>query len=99
MTKSRLYRHCFFIGPAALLLVAMLALPAQAAGVLGYVGPGAGLSMLGALLAVVGILALGLLGLILYPIRLIRRWFRQRNQSVSCETCEDVPATAGPLDE
>lgn len=99
MTKSRLYRRCFFLGTAALLLVAMLALPAQAAGLLSYVGPGAGLSMLGALLAVAGIVALGLLGLILYPIRLIRRWCRQRRQSVSCESCEDLPATAGPLDE
>jgi len=81
------------------MLVATLSLPAEAAGVLGYVGPGAGLSMLGALLAVVGIVALGLLGLILYPIRVIRRWYRRRTQSATGESRANVPATAGPLDE
>lgn len=45
---------------------------------LGYVGPGAGLSMIGALLAVLAILALALIGPILYPIKLFRSWLKQR---------------------
>ena len=45
---------------------------------LGYVGPGAGLSMIGALLAVLAILALALIGPILYPIKLLRAWPKQR---------------------
>lgn len=44
----------------------------------GYVGPSAGLTMIGALLAVLAVVILGLLGPILYPIRLIFRWRRNR---------------------
>ena len=44
-----------------------------------YVGPGAGLSMMGALLAVVCVIVLALIGPILYPIRLLRRWAKSRN--------------------
>ncbi len=47
---------------------------------LGYVGPGAGLSMLGALLAVACVVFLALLGPILYPIRLVRSWLRKRRE-------------------
>ena len=43
-----------------------------------YIGPGAGLGMLGALFAVLAFVVLALLGPILYPIRLIRRRMRQR---------------------
>lgn len=46
---------------------------------LAYVGPGAGLSMIGALLAVVCVIGLALIGPILYPIRLFRRWAKSRN--------------------
>ena len=97
MTRFQLHRNHRFIWPTVLMLVAVLSLPAEAAGVLGYVGPGSGLTMLGALLAVVGIVALGLLGLILYPIRVIRRWFRRRTQTETGES--GAPTTAGPLDE
>jgi hypothetical protein len=38
-----------------------------------YVGPGAGLGMLASLLAVVGAMLLSLVGLILWPWRLLRR--------------------------
>ncbi|MFN7877532.1 MAG: hypothetical protein ACK5PB_19585 [Pirellula sp.] len=51
---------------------------------LAYVGPGAGLSMIGALLAVVCVIGLALIGPILYPIRMFRRWAKSRN---------NVPAT------
>jgi hypothetical protein len=46
---------------------------------LAYVGPGAGLSMIGALLAVVCVIGLALIGPLLYPIRLFRRWAKNRN--------------------
>lgn len=49
----------------------------------GYVGPGAGLSMMGALSAVAAVLMLAMIGPILYPIKLLRGWLRQRRmQSV-----------------
>jgi|GEM_PF-6312728 len=44
-----------------------------------YVGPGAGLSMLGALATVIGVLGLGLLGPLLYPVVAIRRWCYKRH--------------------
>jgi hypothetical protein len=50
---------------------------------LGYVGPGAGLSMIGALLAVLAILALALIGPILYPIKLLRVWLKQRRMRLN----------------
>lgn len=57
----------------------LTAAPAVAAEELfAYIGPGAGLGMLGALFAVLAFVALALLGPILYPIRLIRRRMRQR---------------------
>ena len=65
----------------AALLFLMLSAPVEAwaaAGPLGYVGPGAGLSMLGALVAVVAVVFLGLLAPILYPIKLLRKWRRSR---------------------
>jgi len=53
------------------LLVAILALPDPA---LAYVGPGAGLSALGSLLALVGAIALAIVGFVWYPVkRLMRR--------------------------
>ena len=45
---------------------------------LGYIGPGAGLGAIGALLAVVGVLLLTAVGLILYPLAVVRNWFRVR---------------------
>ena len=45
---------------------------------LGYIGPGAGLGAIGALLAVVGVLVLCLLGIVLYPLQLLRNRFRGR---------------------
>lgn len=38
-----------------------------------YVGPGAGLGMIGSLLAVVGAMLLSLIGLILWPLRMLRK--------------------------
>ena len=49
-------------------LLAAAPLVAQA-----YVGPGAGLGMIGSLLAVVGAMLLSLLGLILWPWRVLKK--------------------------
>jgi hypothetical protein len=42
-----------------------------------YVGPGAGLGLIGSLFAVVGGVLLALLGIILFPIRLLMKRFRK----------------------
>lgn len=53
--------------------------PVVAAEQLAYVGPGAGLGLIGALLAVLAFIGLALLGPILQPIRWVRRWYRSRH--------------------
>ncbi|MCA9055619.1 MAG: hypothetical protein KDA75_17380 [Planctomycetaceae bacterium] len=42
-------------------------------GVLGYIGPGAGLGALGALVALVVAVLIGLAGIVLYPLQLLRQ--------------------------
>jgi hypothetical protein len=54
------------------LLVSSLATPAFA-----YVGPGAGLTLIGSLLAVVAAAALAIIGLVMFPIRLAMKKARQ----------------------
>lgn len=53
---------------------------------LGYVGPGAGLSMMGALLAVGLVMSVAIIAPILYPIRVVRSWLRNRRTSGSEQT-------------
>jgi hypothetical protein len=43
-----------------------------------YLGPGAGLGMVGTLISVVVAIFVAILGVVLYPIRLYRKW--RRNQ-------------------
>jgi len=67
-------------------------------GLIGYVGPGAGLSMLGALFAVVCVIVIALLGPVLYPIFAIRSWLRRRRERgvpspTGCGGGEDAPGT------
>jgi hypothetical protein len=50
-----------------------------------YVGPGAGLSMIGALAAVACVIGLAVIGPVLYPIRLLRRWLQNRNSRPATE--------------
>ena len=45
-----------------------------------YVGPGAGLGALGALFAVLAAVFLGLFGLVMYPLQLIRKHFNRSQQ-------------------
>jgi hypothetical protein len=56
------------------LFLASLCLPAP----LAYVGPGPGLSMLGALIGLVATLAIALLAVALWPLRVLMRRLRQR---------------------
>jgi Flp pilus assembly protein TadB len=49
-------------------LLAVVPLAAQA-----YVGPGAGVGMIGSLLAVLGAVLLAIVGLILWPLRMIKK--------------------------
>ena len=70
--------------PVVVLTLCLLALPtsaAQAASpspcLLGYIGPGAGLGFLGSLFAVLMVIFLGLVGLILHPLKLFIRWLRR----------------------
>ena len=57
-----------------LVALAVAAIPGTAAA---YMGPGAGLGMLGSLVAVIAALGLAALGLVLLPVRLILK--RRRN--------------------
>ncbi len=68
------------------LLHTLVAWPTETSAIFAYVGPGAGLSMLGALFAVACVILLALLGPILYPIRLVRsmlRRYRQRQTALA----------------
>ncbi len=53
---------------------------------LAYVGPGAGLTMLGALGAVICVILLALVAPILYPVMAIRAWLKSRPASESIGT-------------
>jgi len=66
-------------GRLVAMMIAVLTLDAGPASgavdpVLAYVGPGAGLGAVGALLAVLAAIGLGIIGLVLYPLRLLRSW-------------------------
>lgn len=45
-----------------------------------YIGPGAGLAAIGALLAVGGVMFTSLVGLVWYPFRQARRWLAARRE-------------------
>jgi len=51
-----------------LFLLAAIAVPGTAAA---YMGPGAGLGMLGSLVAVIGAVLIALLGIVILPVRMI----------------------------
>jgi hypothetical protein len=44
-----------------------------------YVGPGAGLGMIASLLAVVGAMLLSIVGLILWPLRMLKKHLRTKS--------------------
>jgi hypothetical protein len=61
---------------------------------LAYVGPGAGLGALGALFAVVAAVFLGLVGLVLFPIQMLRRRFAKRTKDET--TVDSTSASRHP---
>ena len=63
----KLYIHFFFY---AFLLVQLFFFPIEA---YAYLGPGAGLGLIGALLAAIIVILVIVFGLILYPIRLLKK--------------------------
>lgn len=74
----------------AWLLVALFSSFGQATELIGYMGPGAGLSMLGALLAVACVLFIAILAPILYPIRAFRAWRRRCREQHSLLAAANV---------
>ena len=74
-------------GLPVVLAVAVLLAPSVA---LAYVGPGAGLSMIGSLLAVVGAVLLALVGLVLFPVRVLVK--RRRASAAATTTRADAGA-------
>ena len=71
MNKFRNLRHAAAPAAAAALAFMMMAEPALA-----YTGPGAGITALGSLLALVAALVLGIIGFIWYP---VKRLLKLRN--------------------
>ena len=59
-----------------------------------YVGPGAGLGMLGSLLAVAIAVVVGLLGLVLYPLSLLRRMLRKSSSAGGTVTVGSAPSSS-----
>jgi len=53
--------------------------------VLAYVGPGAGLGMIGSLLAVLATILIAVFGLVFYPITLIRKMLRKPKEAQATE--------------
>ncbi len=67
--------------------------------ILAYIGPGAGLGALGALIAVAGIGATTIFGLVWYPVREIRRKLREwRNDVAKPSRSQVVPDRESPPD-
>ncbi len=77
MRLNRLHASWIAV-PCAIALLA-IACPASA-----YVGPGAGLGLIGSLFAVIGGIFVALLGVILFPIRLLMK--RRRKREVAAES-------------
>ena len=61
---------------AVVALLAVAPLAAQA-----YVGPGAGVGMIGSLLAVLGAVLLAIVGLILWPLRMLKKRRHKKDSS------------------
>jgi hypothetical protein len=78
------------VAVVVLLLVGLPLSAAQGASApnaqLAYIGPGAGLGFLGSLLAILMVLFLGLVGLILHPLKLCIRWLRGNRSTGSVVT-------------
>ena len=74
-----------FLKPVGVVVVLLLAAPEQVAG---YVGPGVGIAAVGAALAVIGSILLGVAGFVWYPMKRLFRLLSRRGDSSSSETPE-----------
>lgn len=74
--------HARLRGRTATALGVGLLLSMLAPAALGYVGPGAGLGMLGALLAVLVAVLATIVGLVLWPLRTLSRRYKDRERGV-----------------
>lgn len=75
------------VGVATLAATALVAGPAMA-----YIGPGAGISMLGALWAVIAGIVLALAGLLIWPIRALLRRRKAQTQTANASVSEAAEA-------
>jgi hypothetical protein len=84
MKRNSRWSVILVVAVATVWLIGQPIAPAQAADPvsypLAYVGPGAGLGLLGSLFAVLMVVFVGLAGLVLHPLKLMIRWLR-RNRS------------------
>ena len=74
--------------PVTLVLVLIMGAPVTA---FAYVGPGAGLSIIGSLLALIAAIVVGILGFLWFP---IRRLLRRRKQAAADRNSEEVASAA-----
>ncbi|MFO7915929.1 MAG: hypothetical protein R6U43_09605 [Candidatus Krumholzibacteriales bacterium] len=61
--------------PATLIAFLLVVIPVEAAA---YVGPGTGISLIGAIIAVLAALFFTVGGILLWPFRALRRWMKKR---------------------
>jgi hypothetical protein len=59
-----------------------------------YVGPGAGLGMVGSLIAVLGVVLIAMLGLLILPFRML-----QKRRQVRASARREAPASSGGRQE
>jgi hypothetical protein len=79
--RNRRRSLTLFASAAGLGMCTLFAAPAMA-----YIGPGAGLGILGALLAIGGIVVATVVGLVLWPIRMLRRRMHAKSEIPGHET-------------
>jgi hypothetical protein len=75
--------------PAAVLMVSLIALATPA---MAYIGPGAGITVLGALWSVVVAIVLGLGAVLMWPIRGLFRRLRRRPGAAQVDAAVEVTA-------
>ena len=78
--------------PITLMLILVLGQPAIA---FAYVGPGAGLSIIGSLLAFIAAIVVGIFGFLWFP---IRRFLRKRKQAAEQVAADAQGVTDGSAD-
>lgn len=76
---------------AGLVILALIAVTLSPDPALAYIGPGAGLGMIGSLIAVLGAVVLALVGLFVLPFRML---MKRRKQKAGAEQKPAVPASS-----